>query len=90
MFHDGVVLPHAPALRALNLAKEKLGASEEVEVVEYAPYKQKEGYSIIVRQSNMRLPVTTHARAPSARLTFPMVGSPSVNASRTAEKTYIP
>ena len=87
MFHDGVVLPHAPALRALNLAKEKLGASEEVEVVEYAPYKQKEGYSIIVRQSNMRLPVT---RAPSARPIFPMVGSPSVNASRTAEKTYIP
>jgi len=36
-------------LRALNLAKDKLGASEEVEVVEYVPYKHNEGYSVIVR-----------------------------------------
>ncbi|KAF8548984.1 amidase [Imleria badia] len=47
MTHDGVVLPHPPVLRALKLAKEKLEASEEVEVVEYAPYKHKEGYDII-------------------------------------------
>ncbi|KAG9312106.1 amidase signature domain-containing protein [Chiua virens] len=47
MMHDGVVLPHPPLLRALNLAKEKLGASSQVEVVEYTPYKHKEGYSII-------------------------------------------
>ncbi|KAF8548986.1 amidase [Imleria badia] len=46
MTHDGVVLPHPPVLRALKLAKEKLEASD-VEVVEYAPYKHKEGYDII-------------------------------------------
>ncbi|KAG8221274.1 amidase signature domain-containing protein [Butyriboletus roseoflavus] len=47
MIHDGVVLPHPPVLRALNLTKAKLEASEEVEVVEYAPYQHREGYSII-------------------------------------------
>ena len=53
MFHDGVVLPHPPVLRALKLAKEKLGASSEIEVVEYAPYKHKEGYGIIVRRPDL-------------------------------------
>lgn len=61
MTHDGVVLPHPPVLRALKLAKEKLGASEEVEVVEYAPYKHKEGYAIIVRYFGIRFPDRIHA-----------------------------
>jgi Asp-tRNA(Asn)/Glu-tRNA(Gln) amidotransferase A subunit family amidase len=47
MSHDGVVTPHPPVLRALKLAKEKLGASQEVEVVDYVPYEHKEGYDII-------------------------------------------
>ncbi|KAF8435033.1 amidase signature domain-containing protein [Boletus edulis BED1] len=47
MFHDRVVMPHPPMLRALRLAETKLRASEEVEVVEYVPYNHKEGYSII-------------------------------------------
>jgi len=47
MFHDGVVIPHPPVLRALKIAKERLGASKEVEIVDYVPYKHKEGYDIV-------------------------------------------
>lgn len=50
MFHDGAVLPHPPILRALKVAKQKLDASEDVEVVGYVPYKHKEGYNIAVRR----------------------------------------
>ncbi|KAG1878990.1 amidase signature domain-containing protein [Suillus subluteus] len=47
MMHDGVVMPHPPTVRALNLAKAKLEASSEVEVVDYIPYDHDRGYSII-------------------------------------------
>ncbi|KAF9243168.1 amidase signature domain-containing protein [Melanogaster broomeanus] len=47
MIHDDVVLPHPPMLRAMKLAKAKLEASPEVEVVDYAPFRHKEGYDII-------------------------------------------
>ncbi|KAF9228440.1 amidase [Gyrodon lividus] len=47
MMHDNVVLPHPPMLRAMKLAKAKLEASPEVEVVDYVPFKHEEGYSII-------------------------------------------
>ncbi|KIJ66047.1 hypothetical protein HYDPIDRAFT_130197 [Hydnomerulius pinastri MD-312] len=47
MMHDGVVLPHPPMLRAMKLAKAKLEASSEVEVVDYVPFQHEEGYSII-------------------------------------------
>ena len=66
MIHDGVVLPHPPVLRALNLVREKLEASDEVEVVEYVPYKHKEGYGIMVRRSNDLLPFKARSRASSA------------------------
>ncbi|KAH7905824.1 amidase signature domain-containing protein [Hygrophoropsis aurantiaca] len=46
MFHDGVVMPHPPMLRALELAKAKLQASPLVEVVDFVPYNHDEGYSI--------------------------------------------
>jgi len=48
MMHDGVVMPHPPMIRALNLAKKKLEASSEVEVVDYIPYDHDRGYNIIV------------------------------------------
>ncbi|KAG1792760.1 amidase signature domain-containing protein [Suillus plorans] len=47
MMHDGVVMPHPPTIRALNLVKEKLEASSEVEVVDYIPYDHDRGYSLI-------------------------------------------
>ncbi|KAH7909595.1 amidase signature domain-containing protein [Hygrophoropsis aurantiaca] len=47
MMHDGVVMPHPPMLRALRLAKAKLEASSEVEVIDYIPYKHEEGYGIV-------------------------------------------
>ncbi|OAX39697.1 amidase signature enzyme, partial [Rhizopogon vinicolor AM-OR11-026] len=47
MMHDGVVMPHPPTVRALQLAKAKLEASSEVEVVDYTPYDHDRGYSII-------------------------------------------
>ncbi|KAJ8595107.1 amidase [Rhizopogon salebrosus TDB-379] len=47
MMHDGVVMPHPPTVRALQLAKAKLEASSEVDVVDYTPYDHDRGYSII-------------------------------------------
>ncbi|KAH7909593.1 amidase signature domain-containing protein [Hygrophoropsis aurantiaca] len=47
MMHDNVVMPHPPMLRALELAKQKLGASSNIEVIDYQPYKHDEGMSII-------------------------------------------
>ncbi|KAH9949167.1 amidase signature domain-containing protein [Amylocystis lapponica] len=47
MMHDGVVLPHPPTLRALTLAKEKLLAAPNIEVVDYTPYQHDRGYTII-------------------------------------------
>ncbi|KAG2148923.1 amidase signature domain-containing protein [Suillus clintonianus] len=47
MMHDGVVMPHPPTIRALNLVKAKLEASSEVEVVDYIPYDHGRGYSIV-------------------------------------------
>jgi len=60
MMHDGVVMPHPPTLRALKLAKAKLEASPEVEVVDYIPYDHDRGYSIIVRLLSMKLDDVTH------------------------------
>ncbi|KAH7928658.1 amidase [Leucogyrophana mollusca] len=47
MLHDGVVMPHPPMLRALEVARAKLQAAPNVEVVDYVPYQHDEGYSII-------------------------------------------
>ncbi|KDQ52322.1 hypothetical protein JAAARDRAFT_163030 [Jaapia argillacea MUCL 33604] len=47
MVHDGVVMPHPPMLRALELAKSKLAASDEVEVIDFKPYQHDIGYDII-------------------------------------------
>jgi amidase len=61
MMHDGVVMPHPPTVRALQLAKAKLEASSEVDVVDYTPYDHDRGYSIIVRLMSVRLNDATHA-----------------------------
>ncbi|KAL6307831.1 amidase signature domain-containing protein [Sparassis latifolia] len=47
MMHDDVVLPHPPMLRALQMAREKLLAAPDVELVEYKPYDHDRGYSLI-------------------------------------------
>lgn len=60
MMHDGVVMPHPPTLRALKLAKAKLEASSEVEVVDYTPYDHDRGYSIIVRLVSVITNDVTH------------------------------
>ena len=48
MMNDGVVVPHPPLLRALKMAKEKLLAAPNVEVVDYVPYDHDRGYTLIV------------------------------------------
>ncbi|KAH7920550.1 amidase [Leucogyrophana mollusca] len=47
MMHDGVVMPHPPMLRALELAKAKLEVAPNIEVIDYVPYKHEEGYNIV-------------------------------------------
>ncbi|EIW80375.1 amidase signature enzyme, partial [Coniophora puteana RWD-64-598 SS2] len=48
MIHDGVVLPHPPMLRALEMARERLKASDTVDLVEYVPFEHAHGYTLAV------------------------------------------
>ena len=50
MWHDGVVKPHPPVMRALQEVVDKLKNMRSVEIVEWKPYKHDEAWSII---SNM-------------------------------------
>lgn len=42
MWHDGVVKPHPPVMRALNETVSKLRDSKWIEVVDWEPYEHKE------------------------------------------------
>ncbi|KAH7905825.1 amidase signature domain-containing protein [Hygrophoropsis aurantiaca] len=48
MVHDQWITPHPPMLRALRMAREKLIAAPNVEVVEFEPYKHIYGYNLAV------------------------------------------
>ena len=48
MRHDGEVMPQPPMLRAFDLVTEKLRKSDQLELVDFEPYKQREGYDIVV------------------------------------------
>lgn len=47
MFHDGIVRPHPPILQALDDVVSKLKKVEEIDVVEWIPYKHDEAWEII-------------------------------------------
>lgn len=47
MWHDGVVKPHPPVMRALQEVLDKLKDVPSVEIVEWKPYKHDEAWSII-------------------------------------------
>ena len=47
MWHDGVVKPHPPVVRALQEVVNKLKDVESVEIVEWKPYKHAEAWNII-------------------------------------------
>ena len=47
IWHDGVVKPHPPVLRALQEVVDKLKDKSSVEIVEWKPYKHDEAWSII-------------------------------------------
>ena len=47
MWHDGVVKPHPPVLRALQEVVGKLKDAKNVEVVDWKPYKHDEAWNII-------------------------------------------
>lgn len=48
LWDDGVVRPHPPVTRALRQVIEKLKAKDNVEIVEWIPYKHGEAWAIIV------------------------------------------
>ena len=48
LWDDGVVKPHPPVTRALKEVVDKLKGKENVEVVEWKPYKHDLGWEIIV------------------------------------------
>jgi amidase len=72
MMHDGVVMPHPPMIRALKMAKAKLEASSEVEVVDYTPYDHDRGYNIVVSLVYVVSEYFSHVF--SARFTMRMEG----------------
>lgn len=47
MFHDGVVRPHPPISQALNEVVSRLKEVEEIDVVDWMPYKHDEAWEII-------------------------------------------
>lgn len=47
IWHDGVVKPHPPVIRALQEVVDKLKDMQSVEIVEWKPYKHDEAWSII-------------------------------------------
>jgi Asp-tRNA(Asn)/Glu-tRNA(Gln) amidotransferase A subunit family amidase len=51
MWDDGVVKPHPPVTRALQQVVEKLKGRENIEIVEWKPYKHDLAWEIIVRSS---------------------------------------
>lgn len=48
LWDDGVVKPHPPVLRALREAVDSLRDADDVEVVDWYPYKHDEAWEIIV------------------------------------------
>lgn len=53
MRHDGVVIPQPPMLRALDTVARILRESDAVDVVDFAPYKQRFGYDNLVSYSSV-------------------------------------
>lgn len=51
MWDDGVVKVHPPVTRVLKEVVEKLKQKENVEIVEWKPWKHDEAWEIIVRPS---------------------------------------
>jgi hypothetical protein len=49
MRDDGVVLPQPPMLRGLDWAREKLEKAENIEIVDFEPYKHEFAWDLIVR-----------------------------------------
>ena len=47
MWHDGIVKPHPPVVRAIQEVIEKLKDVESVEIVDWKPYKHDEAWTII-------------------------------------------
>ncbi len=47
LWHDGVVKPHPPVLRAIQEVVDKLKDVQSVEIVDWKPYKHDEAWSII-------------------------------------------
>ncbi|KAH7928659.1 amidase [Leucogyrophana mollusca] len=48
MTHDQWITPHPPVLRAMQIAREKLRAAPNIELVEFEPYKHIVGYRLAV------------------------------------------
>lgn len=47
LWHDGVVKPHPPVLRALDEVASKLKSNPNVEIVDWKPYKHNEAWEIV-------------------------------------------
>jgi amidase len=48
MRNDGVVIPHPPMQRAIEITVERLNKSDRFDVVDFEPYQQRHGLDIIV------------------------------------------
>lgn len=56
LWDDGVVRPHPPVTRALKQVVEKLKTNDDIEVVEWKPYKHDLAWEIIVGRMSPSIP----------------------------------
>ena len=59
MWHDGIVLPQPPILRALREVVRKLKDIEEVEVFDWLPYKHDVAWDILVSIDSIWMETST-------------------------------
>ncbi len=89
MWDDGVVKPHPPITRALQQVVEKLKGRENIEIVEWKPYKHDLAWEIIVgffvsipnlglQNDTYRLVFTSATAAPTKRKPSTLQASPGV------------
>ena len=70
MWDDGVVKPHPPVTRALKDVVKKLKESENIEVVDWTPWKHDLAWEIIVRFLKTVLSPPFSSSSPSSHFLF--------------------
>jgi Asp-tRNA(Asn)/Glu-tRNA(Gln) amidotransferase A subunit family amidase len=89
LWDDGVVKPHPPVTRALKQVEDKLKAKDNVEVVEWKPYKHDLAWELIV-PSQLSLFFLDFANYARQIYTLVMVVQRNLQRSTRPENLFVP